>query len=211
MNYKKIDLNTWERKDHFEGFMATGTSFSLTTKLDVTQFYQRIKQQEIKFYAAVIHQVTKTINEFECFRVGHNEKQELVVWDRLEPNYTINSQVSENFVSVWTPWQADVHKFQQRYLETVKTYEQSKQMTPQKDLPTNILVVSMLPLVSFDGFNLNINKNDYFLAPIVTGGKIIKENDKLLLPLAFQVHHAICDGYHVGMFIEKLQQNFDHF
>lgn len=26
-----------------------------------------------------------------------------------------------------------------------------------------------------------------------------------MLPVAFQVHHAVCDGYHVGMFVQKLQ------
>lgn len=30
-----------------------------------------------------------------------------------------------------------------------------------------------------------------------------------MLPLAIQVHHAVCDGYHVGKFIEMLQANID--
>ena len=32
-----------------------------------------------------------------------------------------------------------------------------------------------------------------------------------MLPLAIQVHHAVCDGYHVGMFVEKLQKYIDEF
>ena len=31
------------------------------------------------------------------------------------------------------------------------------------------------------------------------------------LPLAIQVHHAVCDGYHVGMFVERLQGYIDNF
>lgn len=27
----------------------------------------------------------------------------------------------------------------------------------------------------------------------------------------FQVHHAVCDGFHVGMFVEKLQEYVDNF
>ncbi|MBQ4583148.1 MAG: chloramphenicol acetyltransferase CAT, partial [Oscillospiraceae bacterium] len=34
---------------------------------------------------------------------------------------------------------------------------------------------------------------------------------KRMLPLAIQVHHAVCDGYHVGLFVEKLQKHIDHF
>lgn len=32
-----------------------------------------------------------------------------------------------------------------------------------------------------------------------------------MLPLAIQVHHAVCDGYHVGKFIEILQAGIDAF
>ena len=29
--------------------------------------------------------------------------------------------------------------------------------------------------------------------------------------LAIQVHHAVCDGYHIGVFVEKLQGYIDQF
>ena len=34
---------------------------------------------------------------------------------------------------------------------------------------------------------------------------------KRMLPLAIQVHHAVCDGYHVGVFVGKLQKYIDEF
>lgn len=36
-------------------------------------------------------------------------------------------------------------------------------------------------------------------------GKYFTKGKKRLLPLAVQVHHAVCDGYHVEMFLERLQ------
>ena len=211
MNYRKIDLKTWERLEHFEAFMLSGTSFSLTTKIDVTHFYKKIKQKQLKFYPMFIHQTTMVVNSFENFRLGYNEKNELVLWDNVEPNYTINSKVSENFISVWTPWIKSTTNFQQSYLKTLTSCETSFKMTPQNDMPMNIFVISMLPWTSFDGFNLNINNNDKFITPIITAGKIINENEQLLLPLAIQVHHASCDGYHVGRFLEKLQNQLNLF
>ncbi len=32
------------------------------------------------------------------------------------------------------------------------------------------------------------------------------ENGKYLLPLAIQVHHAVCDGFHVCRFVNELQE-----
>ena len=45
----------------------------------------------------------------------------------------------------------------------------------------------------------------------VTRRKTFEENEKTMLPLAIQVHHAVCDGYHVGKFIETLQANINKF
>ena len=42
-------------------------------------------------------------------------------------------------------------------------------------------------------------------------GKYFECDGKRFLPLAIQVHHAVCDGYHVGMFVERLQGYVDGF
>lgn len=42
---------------------------------------------------------------------------------------------------------------------------------------------------------------------IFTVGKYFEQDSKKLLPLATQVHHAVCDGYHVSMFVEQLLQS----
>ena len=47
--------------------------------------------------------------------------------------------------------------------------------------------------------------------PVFTIGKYFAQEDKIMLPLALQVHHAVCDGYHVGMFLEKLQTKLNEF
>ena len=47
--------------------------------------------------------------------------------------------------------------------------------------------------------------------PIFTMGKYFERDGKRMLPLAIQVHHAVCDGYHVGMFVERLQGYIDNF
>lgn len=211
MNYQIINQETWHRKEHFEAFMAQGTRFSLTTKLDVTNFYEAIKKREAKFYPAFIHQVTQVVNEFDCFKVAITEEGQLILWDNLEPNYTISSKVSDNFISVWTKWDVDVEIFQKAYLETVKAYENSKKMAPQLDFPANIVPISMIPWTSFDGFNLSIKHNDNFLGPIITGGKMIEEKEQRLLPVAVQVHHATCDGFHVSRFLTRLQEVLDQF
>lgn len=67
----------------------------------------------------------------------------------------------------------------------------------------------MVPWVSFTGFNLNINEDNNYLLPILTGGKYFNQDGKTLFPLAVQMHHAVCDGYHASLFINEVQELAD--
>jgi len=69
----------------------------------------------------------------------------------------------------------------------------------------------MVPWVEFTGFNINVYDEGKFLLPIFTMGKYFERDGKRMLPLAIQVHHAVCDGYHVGVFVEKLQKHINEF
>ncbi|MNC76969.1 Chloramphenicol acetyltransferase [compost metagenome] len=48
-----------------------------------------------------------------------------------------------------------------------------------------------------------------FFAPMFTLGKYYKQDGKVLLPLAVQVHHSVCDGFHVARLINELQEMSD--
>lgn len=63
----------------------------------------------------------------------------------------------------------------------------------------------MIPWLSFEGFNLNLQQGYDYLKPIFTMEKYVKTEHGTFLPLAIQVHHAVCDGFHVARFVEALQ------
>lgn len=55
--------------------------------------------------------------------------------------------------------------------------------------------------VRFLGEGLAVMPSSY---PIM--GKYYKEDKKTILPLAIQVHHAVCDGFHICRFVNELQE-----
>ncbi len=87
---------------------------------------------------------------------------------------------------------------------TVKTWPISL-----KRFIENMFFVSANPWVSFTSFDLNVANMDNFFAPVFTMGKYYTQGDKVLMPLAIQVHHAVCDGFHVGRMLNELQQYCD--
>ena len=66
------------------------------------------------------------------------------------------------------------------------------------------------PWIDFSSFNLNIGNNSRFLLPIITIGKFYSKDDKIYLPFSLQVHHAVCDGYHVSLFMNEFQNIIDN-
>lgn len=71
--------------------------------------------------------------------------------------------------------------------------------------PGNTFPVSSIPWVDFTGFNLNIHDDGTYLCPIFTFGKFREEGNDTFIPLSAQFHHALCDGYHAGLFFEALR------
>ena len=42
-----------------------------------------------------------------------------------------------------------------------------------------------------------------------TFGKYYEQDGKVLLPMAVQVHHSVCDGFHVARMFNELQEMCD--
>lgn len=78
--------------------------------------------------------------------------------------------------------------------------------TPKLNEPTNTFPISSIPWVSSTGFNLNIYNDGTYLVPIFTIGKYFKQDNKILIPMSIQVHHAVCDGCYTSRFINEVQE-----
>ena len=72
--------------------------------------------------------------------------------------------------------------------------------------PANTFPISMIPWASFEGFNLNLQRGYTYLLPIFTMGKYYEEKGRFIMPLAIQVHHGVCDGFHTCRFVNELQE-----
>jgi len=59
-------------------------------------------------------------------------------------------------------------------------------------------------------FNVNVANMRNFFAPMFTFGKYYDQDGKVLLPFAVQVHHSVCDGFHVARMINELQELCDN-
>ncbi len=202
MKFTLIDINNWERKEYFNHYRhAIPCTYSMTVKLDITT----IKQQDKHLYSTLLFRLTEIINRHEEFRTNYNPQGELGIYDRLIPSYTIFNPETETFTNIWTEPSKTYTDFYQSYQQDITQYGKNKGLIGKPDMPENTFNVSMIPWTSFEGFNLNLEKGFAYLLPIFTFGKYEQINNRYIIPMSVQVHHAVCDGFHVCRLINELQ------
>lgn len=212
MSFKLIDLSTWNRKEYFDHYLHEVPCFySMTLNLNITHLHKAIKAKNIKLYPVTIYLLSLIVNQHEEFRMAIDKNGNVGRFDLLHPSYTIFQKEGETFTNIWTEYSADFQKFYDAYLRDVEKYGDVKSFLAKPNEPDNIFTVSSIPWVSFTGFNLNLPKGNSYLLPIFTTGKFFEQNGQILLPFAIQIHHAVCDGYHVAKFIGDLQAAIDQF
>lgn len=212
MNFNLIDIEKWQRKDHYLHYMSQlRCTFSLTTNIDITGLKTFIKKANKRIYPVQIHMLATVVNQYQEFRMNYNANGVLGYWDELNPSYTVFNKSTETFSSIWTEYKKSFDEFYKSCIHDIDEYSQATCLMPKPNQAPNTFTISSLPWTSFTGFNINVFNDGNYLPPIFTLGKFIEQDGKVLMPVAIQVHHAVCDGFHIGKFINSLQQLADNY
>ncbi|OOG19925.1 type A chloramphenicol O-acetyltransferase [Sphingobacterium sp. CZ-UAM] len=203
-DYKTINLADWKRKEHFSIYRSQmKCGFSLTTKINITNLLPFIKENGYKFYPVMIYLITKAVNNHDAFKMAMKEGR-LIVWDYVNPIYTVLHPETETFSALSTVYDEDFAAFMANYNRVAERHGDDLRFFPETP-PENHFNISAIPWINFDSFNLHIaDFTDYF-APSFTIGKYQQQADEILMPIAIQVHHAVCDGIHVAKLIATLE------
>ncbi|KSP94075.1 type A chloramphenicol O-acetyltransferase [Pseudomonas aeruginosa] len=208
MSYTRVDISSWNRREHFEIFRGDGQcTFSQTVQLDITRLLDFTRSRGYKFYPVFIHSIAKVVNRFPEYRMAM-KGDELIVWDCVHPNYTTFHPDTETFSSFWSHYHDDLARFLAEYSMDREKYRNDHSYFP-KGFIENVFYVSANPWVSFTSFDFNFASANNFFAPLFTVGKYYSQAGKTLVPLAVQVHHAVCDGFHAARLITELQKLCD--
>lgn len=204
---KQIDINNWERKEHFEFFYKMDyPQYNVCMNIDVTRLIALCKEEKLSFYYSMIHAVTKAANETENFKYRIRDGK-VVLHDNIHPSFTqIDESVSADLFKIVTV------DFTDNIREFVKAAEkenaaQKSYFAPQKLTGRDDLIyITCIPWISFTHIShtISLNRND--AVPRISWGKYYHDGNRILLPFSVQVHHALVDGIHVGKYIEKLQE-----
>lgn len=206
-----LDEQTWGRSALLKKYSTYMFPYiNLGAEIDVSNLYYFTKKNGISFYCAMIHAVTKIALEIKNFSYRILDGKP-VLCDSLTPSFTYLPEGEEQFYVVEVPYEEDMLSFCKKAKEQamLQATEVEHSFMHGKE-HIEILYISCIPWVRYTHFIRTIEKGGEDNIPRISWGKYVKEKDgRIMMPLSVQVHHALMDGYHVGMFFEKMEKYLD--
>lgn len=200
---KRLDLDSWSRKDIFNLFSKVDYPFySVTIPVEVTNVKRVAKEEGLSFYYLMVWLCTAALNAVEEFRI-QIKGDSLFVSEELYPSFTCMRKGEDSFVIVNNKWQEDYREFckvAERRLENQKSLfgEEAMEGCP--------IYISCTPWFDFTSLTneRNFDKDDTI--PRIAWGKYYEENGKLMVHLSIDVNHRTIDGVHIGRLKEELDR-----
>ena len=208
MAFHKIDMDNWERREHYYYYRDfIKTRYNLCGEIDITGLLSQIREKRLHFYLVFLYVVIHTVNEIKELRMCLDEDGALGYWDVCHPSYTIFHKDDLTFSDIWTEYSPDFQTFYERASQEMETFKDVKGIKAKPDTPPNFCPISCIPWISFTGFGSDTYAESNMLYPVILFGKY-HENEKgqILLPLSIAVNHMVADGYHTCLFFQKIQE-----
>ena len=200
-----INLDNWNRKEHFKFFSALDDPFwGITTTVDFTSIYQQSKNMEVSFFLYSVHFLLKCINATTAFKL-RIENGEVVEYDKINISPTIGREGGA-FGFGFFEYDTDLSLFIENAEKEIHRVKNSTGLSFSKDTArADVIRYSALPWFAFSEMKHagSIQTGDSI--PKISTGKLIQEKKKLLLPISISVHHGLVDGRNVAEFIQNVK------
>lgn len=204
-----IPLNpeTWERKEYFDYFYnQIKCKYTLNANIDISILLENIKKPGLKFFPTFLYAIMRAINQNKEFRMSFDNEGNLGYWNYVVPSYTIFHEDTKTFSDIWSEYTEDFSLFYQGVCRDMETYKNVKTIKARAEQPANFCSVSSLPWLSFTNYSQDTYTESSFLYPLIRFGKYFTDREKILIPFAIFVNHAVADGYHTAKLINDIQE-----
>jgi len=201
---QKLNLDTWNRKEHFLFFKQMEEPFfGITTTIDCTIAYEKAKEFGISFFTYYLHKTLSAVNKIEPFRY-RIINDEVYVFDQIDASPTILRD-DKTFGFSFMNYAENIHEFAKIVALEIERIQNTEGLFTRL-FPENIIHFSALPWVNFSSFSHARSFTFPDSCPKISFGKMMDENGKKTMAMSVHVHHGLMDGYHVGEFVNELQK-----
>ena len=201
---ENLDVANWARRDLFEFFRGyERPHFHLCTRVDVTSLLDLLRDRSgVSVSLVYLYFALRVANEVEPFRYRLKEGK-VIVHDVINGGTTVLLP-NESFSYAYFDYQKDFETFHRAAAESIKRVQTEGTLKPT--MRDDLIYFTVLPWVSFTSFAHARTPGRGESVPRIAFGKFTRENERTLLPISVEVHHALMDGLHVGRYLNRLEE-----
>lgn len=200
---KLINIDTWNRKEHFLFFSKFDEPFfGVTVKIDCTKAYINAKEKGISFFLYYLYCALKATNEIENFRYRILENQ-VFEFNTVNASPTIDRS-NGTFGFAYMDYFEKENKFYEKAVQEIENVRNSTNLLPAGS-GENVIHFSAVPWLDFTSISHARSFSHPDSCPKISFGKMMKNNGKREMAVSIHGHHGLMDGYHVGLFVNKFQ------
>jgi chloramphenicol O-acetyltransferase type A len=204
---RKLDIDTWARKDHFQFFSQFEEPFfGICVQVDCTKAYTTAKDNHYSFFLYYLYQSLAAANQTEPFRYRINGN-DVFIYEKVHASPTINRS-DGTFGFSYMDYYGSFSEFADAAKKEIEKVRDSRGLIPALS-GENVIHYSSVPWINFTSLSHARSFSFKDSCPKISFGKMTEENGKKRMPVSIHAHHALMDGYHVGQFIDLFQQLLD--
>lgn len=199
-----INLDEWNRKEHFEFFGSMDDPFfGLTTQVDMTPVYREAKANHASFFLYSLHKIMQAVNEVEEFRYRVEDGQ-VVCFDVIHAGTTVGRE-DGTFGFAFFGYSPDRDEFIRGAQQVIKRVQAAKGLCRDSDsMRQDLIRFSPVPWVAFTEMKHATSFRTGDSATRISTGKLVDTNGRMMLPISITAHHGLVDGRHVGLLLDKI-------
>lgn len=206
---KKFDVENWNRNDQYEFFKSfEDPFFNVTANIEITNLYNHCKKNDFSFSLACLFVAIKSINEILEFRLRFKDNS-VYLFDKVHIGSTI---LNDDFTFSFCDFKNEetLREFDLYGKEIISNHKKGLHFDDEEEL--GIVHCTIIPWISLTGFKHARRGDEKFKGiPKIVFGKLFEENGLKKIPFSVEVHHALVDGYHVGLLFNKMQDFISDF
>ncbi len=200
---KRIDIDNWNRKEHFLFFSKFEEPFfGVTIKVDCTSAYMKAKEKGVSFFLYYLYRALKAANDVENFRYRIIENQ-VFEFEKVNASPTIN-RPNGTFGFAYMDYFEDEKYFYEKALEEIENVKNTISLLPAVS-SENVIHFSAIPWLDFTSISHARSFSHPDSCTKISFGKMTEINGKREMAISIHGHHALMDGVHVGLFVDKFQ------
>jgi chloramphenicol O-acetyltransferase type A len=206
---KIIDIESWNRKEHFEFFSKMKSPyFGFTTEVDCTKAYDDAKENGQSFFAVYLYKSMIAINSVDALKLRIVDDQ-VIQYDEVHVGNTIG-RADGTFGFSFFHYSENFDIFNEGLQNQIKTVQNSTGLGISNDvLPINHIRHTTIPWNSFKTVLHPTNFDPKECIPKIAFGKFSIKNGRKFMPVSIEAHHGLADGFHLAKYFEEFQKQLD--